>query len=221
MKAFILSFESDPKVLYQALDAIDRYVFYYNDEYGLYVKSRIHMALGNKAEAAKCLFDANMTTRSPLLLYRLGRLKEQEFSRSGVVELYDSFVSNPSSGCCLRCLKKSIKTNNIKLQLDVKESNPLILSFVTEEDEWKFYTLYEKLLNHDAFDDLCPPFGEMSPIIDRFIRFLHENESLFHKEDLSYDEDSNLDHYRHPYDSPYYNDSLDMDQQSPEFWDSL
>ena len=27
--------------------------------------------------------------------------------------------------------------------------------------------------------------------------------------------------YPSAYDSPYYNDDLDMDQQSPEFWDSL
>ena len=28
-------------------------------------------------------------------------------------------------------------------------------------------------------------------------------------------------YWRSPYDSPHYNDSLDMDQQNPEFWDSL
>lgn len=41
-----------------------------------------------------------------------------------------------------------------------------------------------------------------------------ESESRFNK-------DKTHNYYRSDYDSPYYNDALDMDQQSPEFWDSL
>lgn len=42
----------------------------------------------------------------------------------------------------------------------------------------------------------------------------------------SYYEDSNSTYYEdndwnNSWDSEYYNDSLDMDQQSPEFWDSI
>lgn len=37
----------------------------------------------------------------------------------------------------------------------------------------------------------------------------------------SYDDYNDYDDFTHPDDSPYYNDNLDMDQQSPEFWDSL
>lgn len=37
------------------------------------------------------------------------------------------------------------------------------------------------------------------------------------------EDEDDYDHYdyTHSHDSTYYNDSLDMDQQSPEFWDSL
>ena len=35
------------------------------------------------------------------------------------------------------------------------------------------------------------------------------------------DFDYHQDNHNNSYDSPYYNDNLDMDQQSPEFWDSV
>jgi hypothetical protein len=38
-------------------------------------------------------------------------------------------------------------------------------------------------------------------------------------EDFFYDEQK-FD-YKHPFESRYYNDNLDMDQQSQEFWDDL
>ena len=45
-----------------------------------------------------------------------------------------------------------------------------------------------------------------------------ENDSV--EEDYSFDNDDSND-WSSVNDNPYYNDNLDMDQQSPEFWDNL
>lgn len=37
----------------------------------------------------------------------------------------------------------------------------------------------------------------------------------------NYVEEDNLNDWGNACDNPYYDDNLDMDQQSPEFWDSL
>lgn len=44
-----------------------------------------------------------------------------------------------------------------------------------------------------------------------------ENDLMEHH----YIEKDNLDDWDSVYDNPYYDDNLDMDQQSPEFWDNL
>ncbi len=43
------------------------------------------------------------------------------------------------------------------------------------------------------------------------------------EEDKFYNDPKNFlkDQTESYYDSPYYNDNLDLDQQSPEFWDSI
>ena len=51
--------------------------------------------------------------------------------------------------------------------------------------------------------------------------FMRRNESILEQVNREIRNYADNTYWRSPYDSPHYNDSLDMDQQSPDFWDSL
>ncbi|QFQ12069.1 WG repeat-containing protein [Pseudoprevotella muciniphila] len=84
--------------------------------------------------------------------------------------------------------------------------------------EYNDYELFE----YDE-DDPDANKGKCQLVKDGKIFVFDENGTLIE----SYDKEDDYDYYsyeepvRNPYDSPYYNDNLDMDQQSQEFWDSL
>ena len=72
-------------------------------------------------------------------------------------------------------------------------------------------------------------------IVNSFIEIIKLNEGLFliddnnffdlNEDDFDEQEDDNYSNYDssedYSFNDEYYNDNLDMDQQSPEFWDSL
>ncbi|MEP1140639.1 MAG: hypothetical protein ABJH44_10475, partial [Balneola sp.] len=193
---------------------------------GLYVKGKILLRLEQPSDAIKAFTEAlEIGGINSRLKYRIGRTNEQHLDTFGLDELYQSFDINPSSACCARVLKKYMKKRKIKLPVDSSNENPLILSFIGSEDKWKFDSLYEKYLSNKYLDGDFP-FGqtETLPVITSFINEVREKQDLFVVDDEEYEDRDYYDYhndYTHPHDSPYYNDDLDMDQQSPEFWDSL
>jgi len=232
VKAYLLCFEENKKELYLALDAIEKYLKERNDEYGLYVKGEILLRLKQPSDAINAFTEAlEIGGTNSRLKYRIGRTNEQHLDTYGLDELYQSFDINPSSACCARVLKKYMKEREIEFPVDSSNENPLTLSFISSEDEWKFDSLYEKYLNKKYLDDDLPfPQEETLPVIIEFINEVRQKQDLFvldeeeYEDGDYYDDYDNYDYhndYTHPYDSPYYNDALDMDQQSPEFWDSL
>lgn len=232
VKAYLLCFEENKKELYLALDAIEKYLNERKDEYGLYVKGEILLRLDQPSDAIYAFTEASdIGGTNSRLKYRIGRTNEQHLDTYGLDELYKSFDINPSSACCARVFKKYMKEREIEFPVDSSNENPLIISFLSSESEWKFDSLYEKYLSKEYLDDDLP-FGqtETLPVITSFINEIREKQDLFVMNDEECeDEDyqNDYDHYdyhndyTHPHDSPYYNDALDMDQQSPEFWDSL
>lgn len=232
VKAYLLCFEENKKELYLALDAIEKYLNERNDEYGLYVKGEILLRLEQPSDAINVFTEAiEIGGTNSRLKYRIGRTNEQHLDTYGLDELYQSFDINPSSACCARVLKKYMKEREIEFPVDSSNENPLTISFISSENEWKFDSLYEKYLNKKYLDDDLPfPQEETLPVIIEFINEVRQKQDLFvldeeeYEDGDYYDDYDNYDYhndYTHPHDSPYYNDALDMDQQSPEFWDSL
>ncbi|MBE7685495.1 hypothetical protein [Tenacibaculum piscium] len=230
VKGYFLCFKENKKELYLGLDAIEKYLKEKIDEYGLYVKGKILIGLGEYNEALSTFSEAIKFGKNSRLLYRIGRTKEKYFNLHGLEDLYESFNINPSSVCCTRVLKKYTNERKIELlpfKFNDEEQNELFISFIDSDDEWEFDNLYEKYLSYEFLDnDLTK---ETMPTIISFIQMLQINKSVFIEEIDEFDEfefknynyDNYNDDYTRPDDSPYYNDGLDMDQQSPEFWDSL
>jgi hypothetical protein len=226
VKAYIMSYEEDKKSQYVALEAIDKYLEVKDDEYGNYVKGKILLSLNENQQAFHCFENASLHGTNSRLLYRLGRTKEQLLEQRGLDKLYYSFIQNPSSACCARVLKKYMIGRGNELVLDDYETNPLLIAFNNEEEEWNFQFLYEKLLKCQLKNNNDLPFEvNNTETINSFVQGIKNNSELFVeeiKDNYNHYDDYNLyDDYTHPHDSPYYNDALDMDQQSPEFWDSL
>jgi len=67
--------------------------------------------------------------------------------------------------------------------------------------------------------------------VTNFLESLESDENLFIPSDFDFDNEdffsdnedytSDQDDYFRLSDNPYYDDNLDMDEQSPDFWDSL
>lgn len=207
VKSYIMSYEEDKKSQYLALEAIDKYLEVKNDEYGNYVKGKILLALNENQQAFDFFENASLHGANPRLLYRLGRTKEQLLEQSGLDELYYSFIQNPSSACCARVLKKYMKERENELVLDKNETNPLLIAFNNDEDEWKFQKLYEKLLKSQLEDDNLPfqLEGDNTEIIKSFVQGIKNNSDLFVDENMDkYEPDDYFDdNYHDDYGSSY------------------
>ena len=197
VKAYILSYEEDKKSQYLALEAIDKYLEVKDDEYGNYVKGKILLALNENQQAFDFFENASLHGANPRLLYRLGRTKEQLLEQSGLDELYYSFIQNPSSACCARVLKKYMKERGNELVLDENETNPLLIAFNNDEDEWKFQQLYEKLLKSQLENNNPSELGN-TETINSFVQGIKNNSDLF--------VDENIDDYEDDYYEPDYDD---------------
>lgn len=148
VKALIMSYSNDLKELYLSLDAIDRYLEDRNDGYGKYIKGKILLALEKPQEAIDCFASAYSLPNNHILQYRIGRIKEQFLNEEGLGDLFLSFINNNSSACCARNLKKYLKEDIIVLENEEDRNNKLINSFINEQDEYNFQTLYEELLEN-------------------------------------------------------------------------
>lgn len=199
VKAYILSYEVEKKELYLALDAIDKYLQTKEDEYGLYIKGKILLSLGENNHAYETFIQASQLNSNPRLLYRIGKTKEQHLDKFGLDNLYNSFIRNPSSVCCARILKKYMKERAVVLPLDKGESNKLLISFTDSEDEWKFDSLYQKFIDQEYLDNLLPCLTEETlPGIRKFISHLKENAKLF------LDKNNNFNYSNEHYEKPDY-----------------
>jgi len=195
-KAYILSYEETKKELYLALDAVDKYLEEVQDEYGHYIKGRILLGLEEYEGALQCFYQAREFSDNERLSYRIGRTKEQFLSEEGVEELYYSYISNPSSICCCRVLKKYSKAREIELNIEPTTTNELILSFMDNEPEWKFQVAFEKLISENTF--ISEPLSEITPntsTLTEFISTLKINRHLFVKQDDEYEEDKDYQDY--------------------------
>jgi hypothetical protein len=190
VKAFMLSYEEGEMELYLALDAIDNYLEFIQDEYGHYLRGRIMIGLNKPEDALKSFYFARRFSDSARLQYRIGRTKEQFLSSNGLGELFNSFMLNPSSICCCRLLKKYSKSRGITLKFDKGIQNPLVASFLSDEPEWKFQVYFEDLVSLSSF----PPgtFSEMSPqkqVVRQFISILENSRHLFINEPNAFADD--------------------------------
>lgn len=270
VKAYIVSYEDSLKKLYVALDSIDKYLEFSPDQYGFYVKGRILLALKEEKSALIEFSNAQKIENCHRLEYRIGRVKCQFLNTNGLQELFKSFCTNPSSYCCARILKQNLMLENIHFELPPKCENPLLQSFVKQENEYVFSAKYSIFLKNELVnpvDIMVDPRNNIEEFVyylksktHLFIENIYTNENYipeenFHTEEenirrindsdilLSLElEDIEMEYYAEDYesneidtsyyyyevddytsasDSPHYNDNLDMDQQSPEFWDSL
>lgn len=208
VKAYILSYENDKKNLYLALDAIEKYFLVNQDEYGFYIKGKILLGLNEPRNAFECFENASSFGNNSRILYRIGRTKEQLLEENGLEELYNSFIKNPSSVCCARNIKKYMKERGNSLVLNEGETNDLLIAFNNDEDEWKFQSLYEKLLESQIENDDNLPFEieDNTPIINGFIQGVKENVDIFIEEELEEEYEEDYDHYdsNDYYDEPDY-----------------
>ena len=239
VKAYILSYNSDKKNLHQALESIDRYLESLQDSYGYYVKGKILISLGRAHEALQNfeLATASESDYHSRLMYCRGRTMEQFLEKRGLVLLFFSFLRNPLSACCCRVLRKYVKERRLELDLDENEDNQLLLAFNSDNDDQFFQSLFEDVIleeldeidQKDALQrwDMVVHGQVANPVIERFINVLRFNSDLFLQirtegTDEDYDGEYDSDNYRsNSSHNPFYNDALDMDQQSQEFWNSL
>lgn len=182
VKAYILSFESDKKSLYLALDSVDKYINSIDDEYGFYVKGKILLHL-EKPKDALDAFKAALNYRiNSRILYRIGRTKEQYLQMNGLDELYNSLMANPLSPCCNRVLAKYSQKHNIKLPLIENKDNKLLNSFNSKNtSDTQFNSQFIFLLRKYSESKGNPLFSlnKESKELKDFIDQLRNNAELF------------------------------------------
>jgi tetratricopeptide (TPR) repeat protein len=213
----------------KALLFIESYLEEYpNSEIGHYLKGRVLSGLENYEEAISELEIALTIKGSPRAHYRIGRIKEQKLEEFGVDNLFKSILINPSSLCALRWFKDCSNKRGIKLQTN---TNKLLANHFNNKDTDEFRKTVNVLLLKGSVKLTENRILTISTAFESFLSSLKEDESLFRVGESNDNVDDHeqeyddYDHYQDDYnsvsDNPYYNDNLDMDQQSPEFWDNL
>ncbi|WP_223032679.1 hypothetical protein [Hanstruepera marina] len=248
VKAFLLSYLKDKKNRYLALDSIEKYLEIHTDYYGLYVKGKILNKLGDYVGAYKYYLKSLEIKKSSLIIYSLGRLDAKTFEfgiqdvngyNYNIEKLFKAFLLNPSSLCCASKLKENwiiegyyqgLMKHEIKNKTFYDYSkNKLVKAFISKNNTNEFINLYKSFLdkeeilhiddmekgdNHLAYFVRLLKRIEFLDSIDANIdskgNFIENDNELFGKEEDDYS-----------FNDTYYNDSLDLDQQDPEFWDSL
>lgn len=230
VKGFLLSYTpaKNKQNQYLALDAINRYLKNSSNEYGEYIKFRIEYNLNeNDEELFNHLSRITKKYENARLNYRLGRIGEEKYNVDGLAILFRAFISNPSSACCARILKETLNKKMIILQTTTEfEVNPLVYLFKSDTGSLLFWSKYLRALEDQ------PTNSKTAQDVSNFLNFIHFNSDAFlsegdYEDEVENEDDEDEYHYSDyedsssSYDNEYYNDALDMDQQSPEFWDSL
>jgi tetratricopeptide (TPR) repeat protein len=218
-KGYLLSFMRFDKKheLYDGMNAIEQYLEIEQDEYGYYVKGKILHRLDQKKDSLKSFYKAYNIKSTARTEYRIGRLVEEESIDYGLDLLYSSFTKNPSSSCCVRILKEFTNKGNIEIPIDSSENNELLTSFNdTNIKFWTFGIEYSRLLNKEFSDENLDKVNSFVSLLIKGWNIIDDTSDY----ESSYDNYGYND-YSNPMDSEFYNDALDLDQQSPEFWDDI
>lgn len=85
-------------------------------EVGHYLKGRILSGLNKYSEAITEFEFALSLKETPRILYRIGRIKENNLEQFGINSLFQSVLLNPSSYCAQRELKENADKRKIRLQ---------------------------------------------------------------------------------------------------------
>ncbi len=229
VKSYVLSYSEDKIKLYSALESVEKCLKIEEEEESYLIKSRIHGELEEYEKANECILKASNLNNTSRSKYRLGRLREFQFNQYGIDNLFTSFIENPSSACCAEKLQQAFRKRELILNYkDQFESNPLIDSF-ENDNSFPFLLKYSLHFRKQLIEK------EKINIVNSFIEIIKLNEGLFliddnnffdlNEDDFDEQEDDNYSNYDssedYSFNDEYYNDNLDMDQQSPEFWDSL
>lgn len=203
-------------------------------EIGHYLKGRICAGLENMEDAYSELEKALSIKETSRVLYRIGRYKEQISEDFGINQLLQSVIINLSSLCSNRWLKDCADKREIKLETN---TNRLLANYFNNKKTDEYLTTLNSLLKNGKVELNNNSTLNSTNAFEDFLTTLNSDSHLFgisgtNNTDDSDDEfsddsddfdyyDDYQDDYPSVYDNPYYNDNLDMDQQSSEFWDSL
>ncbi len=214
----------------KALSFIDSYLDEnINSEIAHYIKGRILFKLERVDESIAELELALTIKKTPLVHYRIGRFKEQKLNQFGIDHLYQSVLLNPSSLCVNKWFKDIADKRKIKLTI----SNKLLANKFNNKDTNEYRKTINHLLINGSIELTNNSVLLASVAFSDFISILKADEKLFRNEDDNnrndgevddnYDFESNNDHDSNEdfTDWSNYDDDLDMDQQSIEFWNQF
>ncbi len=153
VKAYLTSFETNPKYLRQATVSISKYLEVKNDDYGNYVEGKINLNLKNPIKAMNCFKKAGQFASNARLLYIMGTTRARYFNKDGIELLFDSFQINPKSVCCARNINYFMKNCGVELteffDNDYEQDDNYQISgiFATNKSVWEFDEFYRKSIN--------------------------------------------------------------------------
>ncbi|WP_298884673.1 hypothetical protein [uncultured Polaribacter sp.] len=232
IQGYLKSHIEDTKQLNNGLIAIQKYLEFSSDEFGHYVKGQILTKLNKPQEALKSYETSKKIKITSILEFKIGYLKENILKESGIQELYNSLMINKSSICCIVELQKHSFNKNYFLSN--KNNNMLISLFNSDSFGNDFSNLYKHQLilseNHRRLNYKTQRINDFSNelILNEFLKtltkevqlYLDPNYNFLKKKFNSTEKTSNYIMFKEN-NNNYYNDQLDLDQQSPEFWDNL
>ena len=150
VKAYLMSFETNPKYLKQATESIDKYLEVKNNDYGNYVGGKISLNLKNPVKAMNCFKKAHQFASNARLLYIMGTTRARYFNKDGIELLFDSFQINPKSVCCARNINYFMKNCGVELteffENDYEHDDEYAISgiFTTNNSVWEFDEFYRE-----------------------------------------------------------------------------
>ena len=123
-------------------------------------------------------------------------------------------------------MKKAFVQHNLRSAItSLGEDNVLVVKFLDSESYDKFGVFYENFFQQQLTID------KNRGVVNEFLSFLETNSSCFTDQippikinSFEFQSNSfgrNYERNQDIYNSPYYNDDLDMDQQSQEFWENM
>lgn len=221
------SSQNETDNLNKSLTFIDAFIESFpNSEIGHHLKGRILCSLKDFSSGMLELESSLEIKETPRGYYRIGRINEQRLDENGIAHLYNSILLNPSSPCVYRwfkdfCSKRELKFNSYRNSRLARAFNKF------ESDNFK--VAVRVLLRDGTFPLTDGNLTTAETEFKTFLQCMSEDREIFNpiEEDEPYDDSDEMydndyySDYQSPLDSPYYNDNLDMDQQSPEFWDNI
>lgn len=214
VKSFILSQNNDERILYIALDAIENYLKFKNDEIGYFIKSKILLSLDKYSDAVEIL-DKLLTINSKTnVLFNMGKFYQNDEINSSIKYFYHSYIKNPSSSSCLIELRKEFIKFGLENLLDVEEpTNDLILLFFSDINNDDFKELYEEFWtkNYNIEDSLNYQIEKLPSTLTVFIEYFQKyKENYFNIIDSEIQDLQKRNDYYH-YDDDEISCSMDGD----------